>query len=112
MTTLDRDNDCYDAAPNQFQIRFHNHIHPQAIRDMGNETKGKLRAVMIVRNPMEMLASAYCYRHRGAELGSPIELMLMGPREGVPAVAKSSWMNSFVNGMVEAAMMSGTISWW
>ena len=109
VTTLDRDNDCLDAAPNQFQIRFHNHIHPQAIWDLRNETKGKLRVVMIVRNPMEMLASSYCYHHRGAELGSPIPpagIMSMAPREGVPAMAKSL-MNLIINGMVEAATMSG-----
>ena len=109
VTTLDRDNDCYDAAPNQFHIRFHNHIHPQAIRDLRNETKGKLRVVMIIRNPMEMLASSYCYHHRGAEPGSPIPpagIMSMGPKEGVPAMAKSL-MNLIINGMVKAATMSG-----
>ena len=109
VTTLDRDNDCYDAAPNQFHIRLHNTINPQLVADVRNETNGHLRIVMVVRNPMEMLISSYCFHHSGAELDSSIPprgIHFMDPKEGVPAMAKSG-MYPIVKGMVDAARMSG-----
>ena len=109
VTSLDRENNCSEAAPNQFHIRLHNTINPRVVADVRNETKGNVRIIMIVRNPVEMLISSYCFHHRGAEAGSPIPpagIMSMAPREGVPAMAKSL-MNLIINGMVEAATMSG-----
>jgi hypothetical protein len=42
-----------------------------------------LRGVMIVRDPLEMVVSAYVYHHRGAEDGNPMQIGIpqMGPEE-------------------------------
>ena len=83
VTSLNRDNDCtLFPAP----IRFHNHISKDAIVQMKKEAhdmKGDLRGVMIVRDPLEMVASSYCYHHRGAESYNPMEKGIpeMGPEE-------------------------------
>ncbi|CAE7330709.1 GIP [Symbiodinium natans] len=46
-----------------------------------------LKVVQTVRDPKAMLASAYCYHHRGEEPGNPIatwpDIMTMGPLEGM-----------------------------
>ena len=109
VTTLDRENNCREAAPNQFHIRLHNTINPLVVADVRNETKGNVRIIMIVRNPMEMLISSYCFHHGGAELPSnipPAGIEFMGPQVGVPAMAASG-MYPITKGMVEAATMSG-----
>ena len=45
--------------------------------------KSDLRGVMIVRDPLEMVVSAYVYHHRGAEDGNPMQIGIpqMGPEE-------------------------------
>ena len=109
VTTAHRNNDCYKAEPNEFSIRFHNHIWPGAVEAARNETGGNLRVVVIVRNPMEMLASDYCYHHRGAEPGSPMAppgIMQMEPEVGVPAVA-NGLMHLVIKDMVGVARMQG-----
>ena len=49
----------------------------------GNSSRG----AHIVRNPRHMLASSYCYHHRGQEAQSPVshfpEILFMGPHEGM-----------------------------
>ena len=49
-----------------------------------------LKVAHSVRDPKVMLASSYCYHHRGEEYGNPIapwpEIMTMGPLEGMFAV--------------------------
>ena len=83
VTSLNRDNECtLFPAP----IRFHNHISKDAILQMKKEAhdmKGDLRGVMIVREPLEMVASSYCYHHRGAEPTNPLEKGIpeMGPED-------------------------------
>eukprot|EP00435_Cladocopium_sp_Y103_P035520 s2315_g9.t1 len=90
ITSLNEANDCavYPAP-----IRFDNHISGHGISQMRQETKdmkGDLRGVMIVRDPLEMVASAYVYHHRGAEVGNPMEkdMPQMSPEEGVPEMAR------------------------
>ena len=83
VTSLNRENECtLFPAP----IRFHNHISKDAILQMKKEAKdmkGDLRGVMIVRDPLEMVASSYCYHHRGAEPHNPMQKGIpeMGPEE-------------------------------
>ena len=83
VTLLNRENDCeVFPAP----IRFHNHITAAAIQHMrqeASEGSADLRGVMILRDPMEMVISAYVYHHRGAEPNSPFEVGIanMGPEE-------------------------------
>eukprot|EP00435_Cladocopium_sp_Y103_P020521 s2197_g5.t1 len=90
VTSLNHVNDCaVFPAP----IRFHNHINKDdilQIRQEAHAMKADLRGVMIVRDPLEMVASAYVYHHRGAEPINPIEwgVPQMAPEEGVPTIAK------------------------
>ncbi|CAJ1331481.1 unnamed protein product, partial [Effrenium voratum] len=55
-----------------------------AARARGN---GSARGIHIVRDPARMLASAYCYHHRGEEPDNPLshlpEMLSMGPVEGM-----------------------------
>ena len=90
VTSLNHRNDCaLFPAP----IRFNNHINDKSIlqiRQEAHAVKAGLRGVMIVRDPLEMVASAYVYHHRGAEAINPMEkgIPQMAPEEGVPAMAK------------------------
>lgn len=89
VTSLNVDNEC-DLFP--APIRFHNHINKEDILQLRQEVhsvNAGLRGVMIVRDPLEMVVSAYCYHHRGAEPRNPIEMgmMQMAPEEGVPKMA-------------------------
>ena len=45
--------------------------------------EGRSACVMIVRDPLEMVASSYCYHHRGAEPHNPMQKGIpeMGPEE-------------------------------
>lgn len=106
VTSLNRENECtLFPAP----IRFHNHISKDAILQMKKEAKdmkGDLRGVMIVRDPLEMVASSYCYHHRGAEPHNPMQKGIpeMGPEEGVPEMAKR--MLHVIRNMAEAYEVS------
>lgn len=106
VTSLNRENECtLFPAP----IRFHNHISKDAILQMKKEAKdmkGDLRGVMIVRDPLEMVASSYCYHHVGAEPHSPMQKGIpeMGPEEGVPEMAKR--MLHVIRDMAEAYEVS------
>lgn len=106
VTFLNRENECTQfPAP----IRFHNHISKDAILQMlkeANDLKGDLRGVMIVRDPLEMVASSYCYHHRGAEPTNAMEKGIpeMGPEEGVPEIAKR--MLIIIKRMAEAYEVS------
>jgi len=49
-----------------------------------------MRAVRIIRDPLQMVASAYCYHHAGNEQGSssaPPNVMELNAEEGVPLTA-------------------------
>eukprot|EP00435_Cladocopium_sp_Y103_P001898 s3382_g1.t1 len=63
----------------------------------------KLLVAGFVRDPLEMVASAYCYHHAGQELGNQLfpvqEIMQMGPEEGTEVTATAllplaEWMTS------------------
>ena len=83
VTLLNRENECTEfPAP----IRFHNHLSAEAIQQMRQEAaegNGSLRGVMILRDPMDMIISAYVYHHRGAEPNSIFEqgMYTMAPEE-------------------------------
>lgn len=72
-------------------------------------TAGKeMRAVIIIRDPLEMVASAYCFHHRGEEPDSkfaPANITSLSPAEGVPLVA--DLMRSNTQDMVAAYQASG-----
>eukprot|EP00931_Biecheleriopsis_adriatica_P108948 TRINITY_DN8321_c0_g1_i1.p1 TRINITY_DN8321_c0_g1~~TRINITY_DN8321_c0_g1_i1.p1 ORF type:complete len:320 (-),score=38.92 TRINITY_DN8321_c0_g1_i1:64-1023(-) len=71
--------------------------------------KNGMRAVHIIRDPLQMVSSAYCYHHSGQEKGStnaPPNIMELSPREGVPATAKT--MLGTVRTMVGAFNVSDT----
>eukprot|EP00913_Durusdinium_trenchii_P002833 g2621.t1 len=81
-----------DCDEHPLNIRFDNTVSGKDIVKLRNETRetGGFRGVMIIRDPFEMLISAYCYHHRGAEPDSilaPDNITKMPPAEGVPAMA-------------------------
>ena len=61
---------------------------------------GGMKFAHALRDPKTMLASSYCYHHRGEEYGNPIapwpDIMYMGPLEGLHAVY-DGMMNIFQN---------------
>ncbi|CAE7709819.1 NSUN2, partial [Symbiodinium pilosum] len=64
-----------------------------------------IRAAGCVRDPLAMIASAYCYHHRGEELSNPEmdpedKVPSMGPNEGTAYMALQ--MLSSIQNMVEA----------
>lgn len=68
----------------------------------------EMRAVIIIRDPLEMVASAYCFHHRGKEPGSkfaPANITSLSPAEGMPLVA--DLMLSNTKDMVAAYQASG-----
>jgi len=79
-------------------------------RRIGAEISKPFRGVQIIRDPLQMVASAYCYHHRGNEPGNlfnaPRNITKMGYEEGVPAVAGT--MLHTVTEMVKAYLASGT----
>jgi len=59
-------------------------------RQLASQKGVGLRAVHIIRDPLQMVASAYCYHHAGNEPGSPLappNIMELNAEEGVPLVA-------------------------
>lgn len=87
-------------------VRFQNGNNAGTILQMRLE--GPMRGVMIIRDPLEMVASAYVYHHRGAEKGSPeapSNVMSLGPNEGVPATAETMWQ--VVENMAQAYQVAG-----
>lgn len=91
ITTLNHIHNC-DLYP--APIRYTWNISGDMILQMRKETndmKGDLRGVIIVRDPLEMVALAYVYHHRGEEpWNEPMEqgIPLMAPEEGVPEMAE------------------------
>ena len=85
ITTLNHIHNC-DLYP--APIRYTWNISGDMILQMRKETndmKGDLRGVIIVRDPLEMVASAYVYHHRGEEpWNEPMEqgIPLMAPEDG------------------------------
>lgn len=83
---------CYSPeAPIQFWVDMYSAEKAQRAREAAGK-KG-LRVVGIVRDPISMIASAYCYHHRGKEMNNwfffPARLLLLlGPKEGLKFVAE------------------------
>lgn len=93
---------CYnlDAPFRLYTDSFNASLKSAEQRKSGNK---KVLVAGLVRDPLEMVASAYCYHHDGQELGSwlfPVQdIMQMGPGEGTEVTAKAllplvEWMTS------------------
>ena len=110
--TTDGIHNCSDSP--DAHIRFAKDIAPNdltTVRHLAASAGGEMRAVMTIRDPAAMLASAYCYHHRGMEYGlqpAPNRkpwpwpgIMSMGPAEGMEAL--SDGMFGVIESMTEAA---------
>ncbi|CAK9017560.1 Copia protein [Durusdinium trenchii] len=80
-----------DCTLHPTPIRFYNSISGKDILNLRKEAAftGGMRGVIIIRDPLEMVVSSFCYHHRGAGAGlglAPAKIMEMGPEEGVPAM--------------------------
>jgi len=80
------------------------------VNDRQNAGEQGLRAVHIIRDPLEMVASGYCYHHAGNEREAdfngfaPLNIESLNATEGVPLVAER--MENVIKSMVEAFMVS------
>mmetsp|Transcript_66796 Transcript_66796/g.92933 ORF Transcript_66796/g.92933 Transcript_66796/m.92933 type:complete len:339 (-) Transcript_66796:173-1189(-) len=81
-----------NCTENPSPIRWANWNDPNHIVEM--RKKGPLRGLMTIRDPMEMVVSAYVYHHRGEEIGPsaawkiPENLTWLEPSEGLPLMAE------------------------
>ena len=93
---------CYnlDAPFRLYTDSFNASLKSAEQRKSGNK---KVLVAGLVRDPLEMVASAYCYHHDGQEFGNWIfpvqDIMQMGPEEGTEVTAKAllplaEWMTS------------------
>ena len=93
---------CYnlDAPFRLYTDSFNASLKSAEQRKSGNK---KVLVAGLVRDPLEMVASAYCYHHDGQEFGNwlfPVQdIMQMGPEEGTEVTAKAllplaEWMTS------------------
>ena len=110
--TTDGIHNCSDSQ--DAHIRFAKDVTAndlRTLRHLAASAGGEMRAVMTIRDPAAMLASAYCYHHRGMEYGlqpAPDRkpwpwpgIMSMGPAEGMEAL--SDGMFGVIENMAEAA---------
>ena len=91
VTSLNGQNDCNSyPAP----IRLVYSLAPKQllkIRRSGQELGANVKGVTTMRDPFDMVCSAYVYHHRGAEpkqTWNSIKVRLVGPEEGVPETAR------------------------
>lgn len=81
-----------NCTENPSPIRWANWNDPNHIVEM--RKMGPLRGLMTIRDPMEMIVSAYVYHHRGEEIGPsaaweiPENLTWLEPSEGLPLMAE------------------------
>merc|ERR1712232_659439 len=92
---------------NATNVAWVNHLSTKHLNRWYSEATEKgmeFRAVHIVRDPMAMIVSGYCYHHAGNEKGAkyaPPNITSLGPTEGIPVMA--TYMENVVAGMVEVA---------
>ena len=113
MITADGLHNCSDS-PNA-HIRFDKDVCPVSLRIVRKLAGGFMRGLVMIRDPATILASAYCYHHRGEEYGlQPKEdrkqwpwpgIMLMGPKEGMAAI--SDGMFGVMDCLTESAEVAG-----
>ena len=83
---------CYSPeAPIQIWVDMYSYDKAQEERVAAGANG--MRVVGIVRDPVSMIVSAYCYHHRGKELDSILFfpaalLVVLGPKEGLKLVAE------------------------
>jgi len=68
----------------------------------------EMRAVHIIRDPFDMLASSYCFHHAGKEpflAFAPSNITLLNATEGVPIIAE--YLSKTLKDMTEAYLVSG-----
>jgi len=111
ITTTGGDHKCYSEP--HIPIHWDNVCTDTSLesnRRIGAEISKPFRGVQIIRDPLQMVASAYCYHHRGNEkwnlVNAPPNIMNMSYEEGVPAVAGTMLLT--VKQMVQAYQASGT----
>mmetsp|Transcript_24822 Transcript_24822/g.58934 ORF Transcript_24822/g.58934 Transcript_24822/m.58934 type:complete len:282 (+) Transcript_24822:57-902(+) len=84
ITTEGGDHYCSDVP--DCHIMWDNSAREESVEEAMTRGNGSARGVHIVRNPWDMLASDYCYHHRGEEPWNGIshlpEMLSMGPLEG------------------------------
>jgi len=95
-------NRCFEGYPSP--LHWNNCASPPEFLAGARELAGKsgMRAVRIIRDPLEMVASAYCYHNAGNEIGcqwAPENIMELSASEGVPPVA--DLMLNVIQAMVE-----------
>ncbi|CAK9094513.1 unnamed protein product [Durusdinium trenchii] len=93
-----------DCQLHPARLRYDNHVSGEVIQELRALTQhaGGFRGVLTVRDPLEMVVSAYVYHHRGNEpnTGLGMNIAQMGPEKGVPEMARR--MIKTVHYMVDA----------
>jgi len=88
ITTEGGDHYCSDVP--DCHIMWDNSAREESVEEAMTRGNGSARGVHIVRNPWDMLASDYCYHHRGEEPASKgshyPEILSMGPLEGMMTI--------------------------
>lgn len=104
ITKVGGENPCLSTP--DCHIKWDNDIEPKKmsfVRANAREANMPLHGVHIIRDPFFMIASAYCYHHRGMEVGSPWApkgITEMDYAEGIPAIAQT--MFPIIDHMVKA----------
>lgn len=110
LTTIGGQYSCDDPPHLDCPIRYKFNLEGfDFAADRPGTTNKELRAVHMIRDPLEMIASAYCYHHGGAEswseLYAPANITSLSAAEGVPLVAQR--MYSVTASMVATSLASG-----
>ena len=105
----------HSCSNSDAHIRFDKDLCPQSLQKLRQISGGAMRAVTMIRDPAVILASAYCYHHRGQEYGlQPAPgrepwpwpgIMSMGPAEGMATL--SDGMFGVLDCMTESVEIAG-----